>query len=288
MLVRVFGRRLNYDGQPALLCSIIDVTERIRAEEERDRNREFLDRIIENVTVTIVVKDARTLRYVLINKAAEKLWGVSRDKLIGKTLHEVFDKKQADTIDQYDRQVIKSGSNSYSAEHKVETPSNGVRVVTSNRIAIHDHNGEVQYLLGVLEDVTERTAVEDQLRQAQKMEAVGNLTGGVAHDFNNLLTVIMGNLDLLQEEFAGNASAEETINVILEAADRGADLTRHMLAFSRRQPLQAKEVDVNVLIATTMRLLSRTLGENISVASSYDGRSAHRAGRSVAARDRRC
>jgi PAS domain S-box-containing protein len=266
ILVQLYGRQLSYNGRDALLCSIIDVTERVRAEEERDRNREFLDRIIENVTVTILVKDARTLQYVLINKAAEEFWGVSRDKLIGKTPHEVFDKEQADAIDQRDRQVIKSRSNLYSPEHRLQTPRNGVRIVTSNRIVIQDHNGEVQYLLGVLEDVTERKTVEDQLHQAQKMEAIGNLTGGVAHDFNNLLTVIMCNLDLLQEDVAGNAAAEEKINVILEAAERGADLTRHMLAFSRRQPLQAKEVDVNALIATTLRLLNRTLGENISIA----------------------
>jgi PAS domain S-box-containing protein len=265
-LVQLYGRQLSYNGRDALLCSIIDVTERVRAEEERDRNRELLDRIVENVPVTIVVKDARNLQYVLINKAAEKLWGVSREELLGKSLHEVFGKEQADAIGKYDRQVVKSGKNLYSGEHKIDTPGNGERVVTSNRIVIKNHNGEVQYLLGVLEDMTERKAVEDQLRQAQKMEAVGNLTGGVAHDFNNLLTVIMCNLDLLQEDVAGNAPAEEKINVILDAADRGADLTRHMLAFSRRQPLQAKEVDVNALIATTVRLLGRTLGENISIA----------------------
>jgi PAS domain S-box-containing protein len=266
MLVQAYGRRLNYNGHNALLCSIIDITERVQAEQERDRNRELLDRIVDNVPATIIVKDARNFQYVLINKAAEKLWGVSRDELLGKSLHDVFGKEQADAIGKYDRQAVKSGKNLYSGEHKIATPGNGERVVTSSRIVIKNQDGEVQYLLGVLEDVTERKAVEDQLRQAQKMEAIGNLTGGVAHDFNNLLTVIMCNLDLLQEDVAGNAPAEEKINVILDAADRGADLTRHMLAFSRRQPLQAKEVDVNALIATTLRLVSRTLGENISIA----------------------
>jgi len=242
-----------------------DVTERMRAEEERDRNRAFLDRIIDNVSMAIQVKNARTLRYMLVNKASEELWGLTRDQIIGKTPHEIFDKDFADVIEEHDRQLLDTRSSFYVPEHKIETPRNGTRVVTSNRIAVRDNNGEVQYLVSVVEDVTERKNVEDQLRQAQKMEAVGNLTGGVAHDFNNLLTVIIGNLDLLQEDVAGNSSAEEKIGIIVQAAERGADLTRHMLAFSRRQPLQAKEVDVNALITTTMRLLSRTLGENISV-----------------------
>jgi len=265
ILVHVYGRRLTYFDRPALLCSVINVTARVEAELERNRSREFLDRIIDNISVTILVKDARTRQYVLVNKAAEKLWGIPRDKLIGRTLHQIFEKEQADAIQARDQQVIESGVNLHFPEHRLVTPHNGVRVVTSNRIAIRDASGEVQYLLGVLEDVTERKSVEDQLRQAQKMEAIGNLTGGVAHDFNNLLTVMIGNLDLLLEDVAGNAAAKEKINVVLEAAERSADLTRHMLAFSRRQPLQAKEVDVNALISTTTRLLSRTLGENIKL-----------------------
>jgi CheY-like chemotaxis protein len=124
---------------------------------------------------------------------------------------------------------------------------------------------KVQYVLGVVEDVTERKQLDDQLRQAQKMEAVGNLTGGIAHDFNNLLTVIIGNLDLLREDVAGHVEAEQKIDTIAQAAERGADLTRHMLMFSRRQPLQAEEIDVNTLIAGTTRLLSRALGGNIAI-----------------------
>jgi PAS domain S-box-containing protein len=242
-----------------------DITARRRVEQERDRSRDFLDRIIESIPVTVFVKDARSLRYILINRAGEKLWGLPREQLVGRTPHEIFDKETADTIVEHDRDMLRSHPDLYVPEHSIKTPRNGVRVVTSNRICVRDQNGDVQYLLGVIEDMTERKGVEDQLRQAQKMEAVGNLTGGVAHDFNNLLTVIIGNLDLLREDIAGDPAAEQKIEAILQASERGADLTRLMLAFSRRQPLQSKPVDVNRLIRNTARLLSRTLGEAISI-----------------------
>jgi PAS domain S-box-containing protein len=264
-IAQVYSRRLQYHGKSARLVVVVDVTERVRAEQERDRNRELLDSVIENVTMTILVKDARSLQYVLVNRAAEKLWGLSRGEMIGKTPHEIFAEKTADLVEANDRKLLESRSNFYVPEHKLET-RNGTRLVTTNRIAIRDQNGDVQYVLGVVDDVTERKQVEDQLRQAQKMEAVGNLTGGVAHDFNNLLTVVMGNLDLLREDVAGNVAAEQKIDTIMQASERGADLTRHMLAFSRRQPLQAKDVDVSALIGGTTRLLSRALGGNITIA----------------------
>jgi len=162
--------------------------------------------VIDNVTMTILVKDARTLRYVLANRAAERLWGVPRGEMIGRTPHEIFDKETAELVDANDRKLLESGRSFYVPEHKVET-RNGPRIVTSNRIPVRNQSGELQYVLGVVEDVTERKHLDDQLRQAQKMEAVGNLTGGIAHDFNNLLTVIMGNLDLLREDVAGHADA---------------------------------------------------------------------------------
>ena len=264
ILVHVYGRRLSYDDRPALLCSIIDVTERVRAEEERDRSR-VLEPRRRKYSGDDLVKDAHTEQYTLINRAGEILMGLSSDKFMGKTPHQIFDKATADAIQERDRKLLESNSNLFVPEHQIATPRNGVRLVTSNRLVIRDHDGEAQYLLGVVEDMTERKGVEDQLRQAQKMEAVGNLTGGVAHDFNNLLTVIIGNLDLLQEEVAGNPSAEQKIQAILQASERGDDLTRHMLAFSRRQPLHARPIDVNALIANATRLLSRTLGENILV-----------------------
>jgi PAS domain S-box-containing protein len=130
---------------------------------------------------------------------------------------------------------------------------------------IKDQSGRITHFIGIQEDITQRRALEDQLRQAQKMEAVGQLTGGLAHDFNNLLTVSIGNLDLLQEEFEANPRAREMLRLALGASLRGAELTRQLLAFSRRQSLEPKVFDLNGLVAGTTDLLRRTLGEQIEI-----------------------
>jgi PAS domain S-box-containing protein len=115
-------------------------------------------------------------------------------------------------------------------------------------------------------DLTEKQAAEAQFRQAQKMEAVGQLTGGVAHDFNNILTVITGTIGILSEAVAHDPQLAAIARMIDDAAERGAGLTRHLLAFARKQPLQPREVDVNALVLETAKLLRPTLGEQIEIA----------------------
>jgi PAS domain S-box-containing protein len=114
-------------------------------------------------------------------------------------------------------------------------------------------------------DVTEKRAAEAQFRQAQKMEAVGQLTGGIAHDFNNILTVITGTIGILTDAVADRPQLVAIAKMIDEAAERGADLTKHLLAFARKQPLQPREVDVNALILEAAKLLRPTLGEQIQI-----------------------
>src|ERR1700739_3105222 len=132
--------------------------------------------------------------------------------------------------------------------------------------------GGHRHFTGILRDLStqhreqvERTKLEAQLHQAQKMEAIGNLTGGMAHDFNNMLGVIIGNIDLLRDLKGDDCDIEELTREALDAAFRGADLTRRLLAFARQQPLRPQHVDVNELVSGITRLLRRTIGEDVEI-----------------------
>ncbi len=123
---------------------------------------------------------------------------------------------------------------------------------------------------GFIRDLTDKIAAEDRIRQAEKMEAVGQLTGGIAHDFNNILTVITGTIEILAEAVEKEPQLAAITRMIDEAASRGADLTQHLLAFARKQPLQPRETDVNRLIIDTAKLLRPTLGEQIEIESVFE------------------
>lgn len=137
--------------------------------------------------------------------------------------------------------------------------------VEDKAFALHDDGGRVRRVLGSMTDITEHKLLEDRLQQAQKMETVGQLTGGVAHDFNNLLTIILGNAEILEDELREIPHLWKLAKMSLDAADRGAELTSRLLAFSRRQPLEPKVLDVAQLIQGMDGLLRRTLPENIDI-----------------------
>lgn len=131
--------------------------------------------------------------------------------------------------------------------------------------AVRDAAGKIVRVQGAFQDISERLALEEQVRRSQRLEAIGQLTGGLAHDFNNLLTVIIGNTELLGERLAEQPELLELSSMACTAAQRGAELTRRLLAFARRQPLDPKSVDINRLIIGMDGLLRRTLSEDIDI-----------------------
>jgi PAS domain S-box-containing protein len=144
--------------------------------------------------------------------------------------------------------------------------SNGQFVHVEHRgFIIRSDDGRALQIVGGITDVSERTMLEQRMLQSQRLESVGKLTGHVAHDFNNLLTVILGNAGLLQMLLKGNAQVEQLAGMISNAAVRGSDLTRRLLAFARKQTLEPRSVDINDLVDNMRTMLERTLGVDISI-----------------------
>jgi PAS domain S-box-containing protein len=150
-------------------------------------------------------------------------------------------------------------------ETRIVRPDGEMRVLRVEGRSVTDSNGVIRRLTGTMQDVTDRRFIEQQLAQAQKMEAIGNLTGGMAHDFNNGLGVIIGNLDLLGRLIKTDQTAKELCDEARDGALRCADLIRLLLAFARRQPLLPQQTDVNARVEIIAKLLSRTLGEDITL-----------------------
>ncbi len=156
-------------------------------------------------------------------------------------------------------------SGSYSCEFRWLCADGQYRVLHDQGVVAPSDDGEAREIFGVLLDATDRHSLEEQLAQARKMEAVGQLTGGVAHDFNNLLTVVLGNIDMLSRKAEDDARRTRRIDAIRQAAERGRDLTRQLLAFSRRQHLSPVTLDVNALIRDFTPLMRQAVGEAVTI-----------------------
>ncbi len=140
---------------------------------------------------------------------------------------------------------------------------------------IKDKNGKINSFVAVKRDVTDDIHREKQLYQAQKMEAIGRLAGGVAHDFNNLLTIIAGYTELAIKQIDKNDPIRTNLEQIHKAIERGSNLTRQLLAFGRRQPLEAKVIDLNAVLGDMIKMLTRLLGDDIQLETSLDKNSGH-------------
>jgi len=222
----------------------------------------LLQSVFEGTGDGIFIKD-RQGRCIIANRRFAELCGMKVDEVVGKTTAGLVDEVSARALMELDQMVMATGVGK-SIEHELVL-KDGVHSFLTTKSPRFAANGEIVGVIGVVRDVTEYQRMEERLRQSQKMEAIGTLAGGVAHDFNNLLMVISGYSSVLAEALTTDAKLRGHVDQILKAGERAASLTRQLLAFSRKQTIQATPLSMNQIITGIEKLLHRLIGEDIRV-----------------------
>lgn len=245
-----------------------DISDRIAAADRLTMSESRLQALVDTVLDTLVdglIIIDRTGPVQVYNRACEKLFGYESAEVVGNNVKMLMPPDIEREHDQYLINYQTTGIRKIIgiSREVVGQRKDGSTFPMHLAVGETTHLGEPIYV-GIIRDLSERNQVESQLRQSQKMEAVGQLTGGLAHDFNNILMLISINVEaLLDQEFP--ARTRERLEQIEKSASRATELTQQLLAYSRRQPLQPRLTDLNELVFATSKLLGRTLGEHIEI-----------------------
>jgi len=267
------------------LAAIRDISERKRLEDARresqrqkeiaeeraqaaqalaDRN-EALRAIFEASPIGIITaaQDGTITQW---NRAAERIYGISSEEAMGTSIWEL---NRAMETENDSAAVIHAevsrGQELRDFQIRQRRKDRKTVEISLNSAPFHDPLGGNTGFVFLVDDISERKTIEQQLRQSQKMEAVGQLTGGIAHDFNNLLSIVICNLELLQERLPAHSEDRELADLALDAGLHGADLVKQLLAFSRKQNLDPQKIKLNELVLNMTNLLARSLGEQIEI-----------------------
>jgi PAS domain S-box-containing protein len=234
---------------------------------EVKRARDLLDAVVENLPDMILLKERTSdgFHYAFVNAAGERLIARDRSEIIGRGESDLFPPEEAEIVRSANEAVVESGQPRSFADRRLTTASGETRTVETRMVPIANGGGAPAMILAIIRDVTERRARDDQLRQLQRMDAIGRLTGGVAHDFNNLLAIIQGNSELIQKGLEPDSQAAEMAEDVIGAAERGAELVRRLLAFARMQHLEPEAVDLNARLTNIFGMLKRSLGETVDI-----------------------
>ncbi len=244
---------------------IRDVTNKKKAETKYSSLSSLKNSILENLPVILFVKDAKELRYVEWNKAAEEITGLSKEDMLGKNDYDLWPKEEADFFQKKDREVLTAGELLDIPEEPISTKK-GTHIMHTTKIPLYDNDGKESYLLGISEDITAKQKTELALRQSQKMDALGRLTGGIAHDFNNSLNVVLGYSEMLIEKLQDNPKLCQYADNIYNAGRRSERLTKKLLNFSREKNIQEAEIiNVTDILIDERDMLEKTLTANINL-----------------------
>ncbi len=249
-----------------VIGAMTDVTERTRSEAAI----RFQAQLLNAVQQAVVATDPEGI-VIFWNKFAENLYGWTAEESVGRTIEELT---PSPFLRDHGEEIVVRGAagESWTGEFLVQGKSGKAFPALLATSPVLDKLGRVLGYVRVSIDLTERRNLEEQFRQSQKMDAVGRLAGGIAHDFNNLLTVIRLNTEIILDSFDATDPRSDDVKQIKSAAERASSLTRQLLAFSRKQILQPRVLDMNSVVGTVEPMLRRLIGEDITIASQCGAR----------------
>jgi PAS domain S-box-containing protein len=253
------------DGEPIFVGVIRDLTERRAAEKALRESSERMRAVVETAVDGVILIDAFG-NILMFNPACQRLFGYRAYEVIGQNVRMLMPQPYRGEHDSYIANYRKTGEAKIIGAGREVTGLRKDGSIFPMDLSVGEAKQEGESIfVGIIHDLSSRKRTEEQLVQAQKMETVGQLSGGIAHDFNNLLTVILGNAEALALRLKADKELRHLADNVADAAERGAQLTQRLLAFSRRQILQPTSIDCNALVENIQVLLRRTLREDIDL-----------------------
>jgi len=237
--------------------------ERLDAFDAERRESRGLFQTVIDASPSLIYAKGLDGRFILVNSQFERVMGATKDQVIGKSDAEIFGEEYAHEVSTRDRTVIETGEARNFEEMGPDTEN--PRYYSSVRFPLRDASGRVYAVCGISTDITDTRHLENQLYQAQKLESVGQLAGGVAHDFNNMLTAITGHAEFIQSNPDATDAVRQDVGQVLAAANRAANLTRQLLTFARRQVQKPEIILLNEHVASVCAMLRRTIVESVDI-----------------------
>ena len=251
----------------------MEVAERERAETALRSSEARFRHLADNLNHVVWFVQVKPYQILYLSPAFERIWGVPSERCYddpGLWRNCLHPEDKGMVNESFDAAIAGNTGREFDLTYRIVRPDGRVRWIFDRCVVHRNEAGGIDRLSGISEDITESRKLEEQLRQAQKMEAVGRLAGGVAHDFNNVMTVILGYSAVLLQEVDARSKAHQYIREIQQAGERCAALTGQLLAFSRKQLLNPVSLDLHEVIRNLMTMLTSLIGEHISIALRLD------------------
>lgn len=263
--VEISSHLLMWEGQEMILSVARDLTERKASEAALRESERRLCEMMENVRLASVMLNSDS-RILFVNQFLLDLTGWAEEEVMGKSWFEIFIPPELAAVVRKAFDQGMAGMPLPHFENEIITRHGERRLIRWNNTTLKEASGRITGIASIGEDITEHRRLEEQLRQAQKMEAIGVLAGGVAHDFNNILGAMMLHINLIQSDPCLAHEAKASLDELSAGAQRAANLTRQLLLFSRKQILDAKPLDLLAVIHDLIKMLRRIIGEDIDLA----------------------